>query len=157
MQGSEGLWQGTAGGGLQGQRLVVRRASLCPQLMARVTTVVATDVAAWVVTQGSAVVYRPSEQCDTSCLPGALPWAPGLTQGTFSWEDDLYRRPGASAHAGSMWGGKTFHNGKWAGLGQERKCPPQAHLVLGYDFKGPCFEIMRPPKKHTGAKNDCKR
>lgn len=71
----------------------MRRASLCPQLVARVTTVVATPV---------------------------TPWAPGLTQGAFSLEDDLYRRPGASAHAESMWGGKTFHNGKWAGLGQER-------------------------------------
>ena len=39
----------------------------------------------------------------------------------------------------------------------ERKCPPQARLVSGYSFKGLCFEIMRPPKKHAGAKNDCKR
>lgn len=72
------------------------------------------------VTHGSAVVSSPSEQCDVSCLTSALGWAPGLTQGSFSREDDLYLRPGASVHAVSMWGGKTFHNGKWAGLGQER-------------------------------------
>ena len=45
---------------------------------------------------------------------------PSPTEAPFRQEHGLHRRPIASAHAGLMWGGKTFHNGKWAGLGQER-------------------------------------
>ena len=59
---------------------------------------------------------------------------PSPTEAPFRQEHGLHRRPIASAHAGLMWGGKTFHNGKWAGLGQERGSvgsgPPRAQLLI---------------------------
>lgn len=109
------------------------------------------------VTSSPDVTLCPGEQCDTSYLEGTLGGPLALHRAPFLWENSLHPRLGASAHAEHTWDGKhlTVGNGlDWAGREEVSSAGP---FGLGYDFKGPCFEIMRPPKKHAGAKNDCKR